>query len=219
VGYFRHLGPTRRLQPTPWIAAVSKAVLSRTADFVLIGLAKHRDSRTHRRKCIHCRLQEASPRDRCSRPSSKERQCPLRSGRGQASVERNAWSTRQDIGQAKGAVGGSGRRNSPCCTNTSRQRLGVSSRHQGLFNLCASVGRNGVRRARPHPAGSGHHWRDITGASGVAIETGIVRFTGRFVCDGLVTRIVHLGPNYRKSYGRVYSAAKAEGRFYVCDEA
>jgi hypothetical protein len=61
--------------------------------------------------------------------------------------------------------------------------------------------------------------RDIAGASGVVIETGIVRFTGRFVCDGLVTRIVHLGPNYRKSYSRVYSAAKAEGRFYVCDEA
>jgi hypothetical protein len=61
--------------------------------------------------------------------------------------------------------------------------------------------------------------RDIAGASGVAIETGIVRFTGRFVCDGLVTRIIHLGPNYRKSYSRVYSAAKAEGRFYVCDEA
>ncbi|MGH8626055.1 MAG: hypothetical protein ACREYC_12580 [Gammaproteobacteria bacterium] len=60
--------------------------------------------------------------------------------------------------------------------------------------------------------------RDIAGASGVAIETGIVRFTGRFVCDGLVTRIVHLGPNYRKSYSRVYKAAKAEGRFYVCDE-
>ena len=61
--------------------------------------------------------------------------------------------------------------------------------------------------------------RDIAGASGVAIETGIVRFTGRFVCDGLVTRIVHLGPHYRKSYSRVYKAAKAEGRFYVCDEA
>lgn len=28
--------------------------------------------------------------------------------------------------------------------------------------------------------------RDIAGASGVAIETGIVRFIGRFVCDGLI---------------------------------
>jgi len=61
--------------------------------------------------------------------------------------------------------------------------------------------------------------RNIAGASGVAIETGIVRFVGRFVCDGLISRVVHLGPNYRKSYSRVYSAAKVAGRFYVFDEA
>jgi hypothetical protein len=61
--------------------------------------------------------------------------------------------------------------------------------------------------------------RDIAGSSGVVIETGIVRFAGRFVCDGLITRIVHLGPNYRKSYSRAYSAAKAVGRFHVRDEA
>ena len=61
--------------------------------------------------------------------------------------------------------------------------------------------------------------RDIAGAPSVVIETGIVRFTGRFVCDGLITRIVHLGPGYRSSYSRVYSAAKAEGRFHVRDEA
>ena len=61
--------------------------------------------------------------------------------------------------------------------------------------------------------------RDIVGSSGVVIETGIIRFAGRFVCDGLVTRIVHLGPNYRKSYSRAYSAAKSKGLFHVRDEA
>jgi hypothetical protein len=61
--------------------------------------------------------------------------------------------------------------------------------------------------------------RDIAGATGVVIETGMVRFIGRFVCDGLITRIVRLGPNYRRSYGRVYSAAKADGHFHVRDEA
>lgn len=61
--------------------------------------------------------------------------------------------------------------------------------------------------------------RDIAGASGVALETGIVRFAGRFVCDGLISQIVHLGPNYRKTYSRVYSVAKAKGRFHVSDEA
>jgi hypothetical protein len=61
--------------------------------------------------------------------------------------------------------------------------------------------------------------RDIAGSAGVAIETGIVRFAGRFVCDGLLSRIVHLGPNYRKSFSAVYITAKAEGRFHVRAEA
>jgi hypothetical protein len=46
--------------------------------------------------------------------------------------------------------------------------------------------------------------RDIVGASGVMIETGLVRYRGRFVCDGLVSRLVHLGPAYRTSYADVY---------------
>jgi hypothetical protein len=61
--------------------------------------------------------------------------------------------------------------------------------------------------------------RDLAGASGVAIETGLVRYAGRFVCDGLISRIVHLGPSFRNSYSRVYSAAKAAGQFHVFDEA
>jgi hypothetical protein len=61
--------------------------------------------------------------------------------------------------------------------------------------------------------------RDIAGSSGVAIETGIVRLAGRFVCDGLISRIVHLGPGYRKSFSAVYSTAKAGGRFRVRAEA
>lgn len=61
--------------------------------------------------------------------------------------------------------------------------------------------------------------REIAGDSSVAIETGIVQFAGRFVCDGLITRIVHLGPNYRKSYSHVYRKAKADGHFLVRVEA
>jgi len=61
--------------------------------------------------------------------------------------------------------------------------------------------------------------RDLAGASGVAIETGLVRYAGRFVCDGLISRLVHLGPSFRNSCSRVYSAAKAAGQFHVFDEA
>ena len=57
--------------------------------------------------------------------------------------------------------------------------------------------------------------RDIVGTTGVIIETGVVLFSRKFVCDGIVTRVVHLGPNYRKSFNRAYRTAKAEGRFHV----
>jgi hypothetical protein len=61
--------------------------------------------------------------------------------------------------------------------------------------------------------------RDIVGASGVMIETGLVRYRGRFVCDGLVSRLVYLGPGYRKNYGAVYRDLRTQGRFQVECEA
>jgi hypothetical protein len=60
--------------------------------------------------------------------------------------------------------------------------------------------------------------RDIVGGSGVVLETGLVRYRGRFVCDGLVYKKVWLGPNYKKSFNAAFSEMKAEGRFHVaCD--
>ena len=54
--------------------------------------------------------------------------------------------------------------------------------------------------------------RDIVG--GVVIETGLVQYAGRFVCDGLVSRILWLGKNYRHDFNRAYQAIRSEGRFY-----
>jgi len=60
--------------------------------------------------------------------------------------------------------------------------------------------------------------RDIVGGSGVVVESGLVRYRGRFVCDGLVKRSLWLGPNYKKSFNAAFAEWKAEGRFYVkCD--
>jgi hypothetical protein len=56
--------------------------------------------------------------------------------------------------------------------------------------------------------------RDIAGGVGVVIETGLVQYGGRFVCDGLISRIVSLGKNYRTDFNRTYQAIKSEGRFY-----
>jgi len=60
--------------------------------------------------------------------------------------------------------------------------------------------------------------RDIAGCSGVVMETGLARYCGRFVCDGLISGAIRLGPNYRKSFGRTFSSLKAEGHFHVTYE-
>jgi hypothetical protein len=57
--------------------------------------------------------------------------------------------------------------------------------------------------------------RDIVGGSGIVLETGLVRYRGCFVCDGLVYKKLWLGPNYKKSFNAAFSEMKAEGRFYV----
>ena len=53
--------------------------------------------------------------------------------------------------------------------------------------------------------------RDIVGGVGVVMETGLVQYAGRFVCDGLVSRIIWLGKNYRNSFNRACHAIRSEG--------
>jgi hypothetical protein len=61
--------------------------------------------------------------------------------------------------------------------------------------------------------------RDIIGGSGVFLKAGLVRYRGRFVCDGVVVKSVWLGPNYKKSFSAAFAEWKAEGRFYVnCED-
>jgi hypothetical protein len=55
--------------------------------------------------------------------------------------------------------------------------------------------------------------RDIVGTSGVLLETGIVRYCGHYVCDGLVSDVVLLGRNYMRGFTSTYTALKARGRF------
>ncbi|MGZ8400893.1 MAG: hypothetical protein ACXWVI_06305 [Methyloceanibacter sp.] len=56
--------------------------------------------------------------------------------------------------------------------------------------------------------------RTLLGGSGVYVETGLVRYCGRFVCDGLIGQVVWLGPNYRESFNERYRELKSAGRFY-----
>jgi hypothetical protein len=55
--------------------------------------------------------------------------------------------------------------------------------------------------------------RDIVGTSGVLLKTGIVRYCGHYVCDGLVSDVVVLGRNYLRGFTSTYTDLKARGRF------
>ncbi|MGH8134245.1 MAG: hypothetical protein ACRETG_04985 [Steroidobacteraceae bacterium] len=57
--------------------------------------------------------------------------------------------------------------------------------------------------------------RDVIGTTGVLLETGIVRYCGQYVCDGLVSGVVHLGRNYLHNFLNTYARLRTEGRFEV----
>jgi hypothetical protein len=55
--------------------------------------------------------------------------------------------------------------------------------------------------------------REVLGRSGVAIETGLMRYHGRYVTDSIVTSVLWLGPGYRKSFAELFAEIKARGAF------
>lgn len=55
--------------------------------------------------------------------------------------------------------------------------------------------------------------RDIVGGSGAVIETGLVRYRGQYVCDGIVTNIVWLGRNLRTDFNRLLTEIRARRAF------
>lgn len=57
--------------------------------------------------------------------------------------------------------------------------------------------------------------RDIVGGTGVMIEAGVIRYCGRYVCDGIISQLVWLGPGYRRSWNETFREIKSSGRFYV----
>lgn len=61
--------------------------------------------------------------------------------------------------------------------------------------------------------------RKITGDTGICIRTGIVEYCGSFMCDGVVSNPVWIGPNYRREFTTILSQLKKEGKFYTKPEA
>lgn len=57
--------------------------------------------------------------------------------------------------------------------------------------------------------------RSIIGGSGAIIETGVVRYRGRYVTDGVVSRVAWRGPNYKREFSGVLSHLRSQGLFNV----
>lgn len=57
--------------------------------------------------------------------------------------------------------------------------------------------------------------RNIIGGSGAVIETGVVRYRGHYVTDGIVSNVVWLGPNYKKDFAGVLAQLRSQGAFHA----
>jgi len=60
--------------------------------------------------------------------------------------------------------------------------------------------------------------RDVVGGSGAMLETAVVPYRGHFVCDGVVSEVLWLGPNYRKDFAAQFARLKKNGAFQVAYE-
>jgi hypothetical protein len=61
--------------------------------------------------------------------------------------------------------------------------------------------------------------REILGKPGAMIETGLTVYGGHYVCDCVITRIVWLGPGYRKSFSEAFAGIKTRGAFRTTGES
>ena len=57
--------------------------------------------------------------------------------------------------------------------------------------------------------------RNIVGGSAVAFTTGVVAYEGHYVCDGIIGKIVWLGPNMKKTFNATFSALRNTGGFHT----
>jgi len=54
--------------------------------------------------------------------------------------------------------------------------------------------------------------KDIIGGVGAYLETGLLRFRGHYLCDGLISQVVWLGPNYKRDFNAAFRKLRSEGR-------
>ena len=61
--------------------------------------------------------------------------------------------------------------------------------------------------------------RDIVGGTGLLMEAGLVRYRGRYVCDGVISQTAWLGLGYKRSWNEKFKEIKAAGQFHVKADA
>ncbi|MGO9945587.1 MAG: hypothetical protein ACLPWG_01900 [Steroidobacteraceae bacterium] len=57
--------------------------------------------------------------------------------------------------------------------------------------------------------------KDLLGGSGALVETGLLLYDGRIVCDGLISPLAWIGPSYKRSFNEALSNIRSSGNFYT----
>ena len=57
--------------------------------------------------------------------------------------------------------------------------------------------------------------KELIGGSGALVETGLLLYDGRIVCDGLISPLAWIGPSYKRSFNEALSNIRSEGHFYT----
>lgn len=56
--------------------------------------------------------------------------------------------------------------------------------------------------------------RSIVGDSGAIVETALMRYHGSYICDGIISNVAWLGPNYRRDFTKELATLRAQGKFH-----
>ena len=57
--------------------------------------------------------------------------------------------------------------------------------------------------------------KELLCGSGALVETGLLLYDGRIVCDGLISPLAWIGPLYKRDFNEALSKIRAAGQFYT----
>jgi hypothetical protein len=57
--------------------------------------------------------------------------------------------------------------------------------------------------------------KELLGGAGALVETGLLLYEGRIVCDGLISSLTWIGPSYKRSFNQAVSNIRSAGNFYT----